>query len=176
MSKLPIFIEGYLDETIVNQTIDLIANKSNYLIKREHFFVDRAKGINSVFKKIKNSKNTCIGIIDDDKVKSVLFDDFIFCRNLGNFKLYYLGDKNIHRFLIVFDPACEKWVIDTAISSGLDKSFSFLNDINEFKKFTKTRSINNEIESLIKKLFFQNSFDSVIFRRIVYGIFKRYRI
>ncbi len=171
---MPVFIEGYLDEAIVNHTIDLIAKKSDYIIKRNNFFVDRAKGINSVFKRLNDANYSCIGVIDNDKVKSDIFDNFVFCRSLGNLKIYYLGENNIHRFLLVFDPASEKWVMDTAVSIGLEKTYSFISDIDEFMNYSKKRSINNEVENIIKKIFFENTYNAVIFRRIFYGIFKRY--
>jgi len=82
MKKFPIFIEGYLDETIINQTVDLIAVQSKYQITRKDFFIDRAKGINSVLNKVIKIDKSCIGIIDNDKVKSSIFDNFQRCGTL----------------------------------------------------------------------------------------------
>jgi hypothetical protein len=169
MKKFPIFIEGYLDETIINQTVDLIAAQSKYQITRKDFFIDRAKGINSVLNKVIKIDKSCIGIIDNDKVKSSNFDNFQRCGTLGNLDLYYLGHSKAHKFLIVFVPASEKWIMESADSIGI------LNiPKNDFIKFSKSHIINNKILDIVRKVVFGQTKNSMILRRILFGIIKRY--
>jgi hypothetical protein len=174
MNKLPIYVEGNLDKLIVSKIIDLISLQSSYQIKKDNFFVDQTNGINEVFKKLNKSKTTCIGLIDNDKRKSNSFNNYHHCGSYNKLKIYYMNENNIHHFLLVFDPASEKWVIDSAVSIGLNSDFPILNDLKAFSKITKSRERIIEIEDLIKKIFFNNSLNSVLFRRIIFGIYKRY--
>jgi hypothetical protein len=174
MNKLPIYVEGILDKSIVNKIIDLISKQSNYQIRRENFFIDQTNGITEVFKKLNKSKTTCIGLIDNDKRKSNSFNNYQHCGSYNKLKVYYMNENNIHHFLLVFDPASEKWVIDSAVSIGLTTEFPVVNDLKIFSKITKSRERIIEIDDLIKKIFFNNSLNSVIIRRIIYGILKRY--
>ncbi len=173
MKTFPIFIEGYLDEAIISQTVDIFAIQSVYQIKREHFFIDRAKGINSVLKKVIKADKTCIGIIDDDKVKSKILDDFQFCGSLGNLNFYFLVRNKIHKFVIVFSPATEKWVLDSAISAGIDEAKAYKSNLKEFCKLTKAHSINNDILNMVKKVL-NSSKHAIIFRRSIFRIISKY--
>jgi len=171
MKKLPIFIEGYLDEAIINQTIDLIASQSNFQISRKDFFIDRAKGINSVLKKVMERDKTCIGIIDNDKVKSNIIENFQDCGKIGYLNFYYSGGNNNHKFLIEFEPASDKWIFDSAHSLEME---NLPNDLKGFTKLSKSHIMDKDIQNIVKKVIFSNSKNAVIFRRIIFGIIKRY--
>ncbi|MBX3042383.1 MAG: hypothetical protein KIT33_07290 [Candidatus Kapabacteria bacterium] len=171
MKNFPIFIEGYLDESIINQTVDLIAKQSKYQITRKDFFIDRAKGINAVLNRVIKIDKSCIGIIDDDKVKSNIIDKFQHCGSLGNLNFYYSGNHNTHKFVIVFVPASEKWIIDSANTIGIDNTTTTL---KEFTKFSKSHIMIEEIQNIVKKVIFGEARNAVIFRRIIFGIIKRY--
>ncbi|MBK7939539.1 MAG: hypothetical protein IPJ82_21720 [Lewinellaceae bacterium] len=92
-----------------------------------------AKGINNVLWKIENNFDNrfAVGIVDDDKFKSSHFKKYSTIIAESD-KLIQLNKPETKHFLIVIQPAFEKWVWDQSVQKEiLPSKYSFHN----FKTF-----------------------------------------
>lgn len=97
-----------------------------------------AQGIGDTLNKIeKQFRNRfAIGIIDDDVRKPKLFDTYALLEEQDDLRLYQKPGSR--HYLIVVEPAIERWLLDQAQKIELDSPFPALKDLQRITK--------NEIE------------------------------
>ena len=171
-SKLPIFIEGHLDKAIVDKIIAYIAMQSGNVIKSNDFFVDKANGIHAVLEKVLKANTTCIGIIDNDKRKPTAIQSFEECRPETNHNLQvFLNENNgLNKYLFIFDPASEAWLVQCANSSNVIADFPILNDTKALTKVSKSSQRINELNNVLNRVIFGNAVEAVYLRKLVYKV------
>lgn len=174
MNKMQICVEGTLDMEIVKSIVDLIAEHSNYFINRSCFFIDRANGISKVVSKLNKSNYTAIGIIDNDKIKPKLIENYTKCKEYDdlNLVLYYYDNNGAKIFLLAFNKASEDWLLN----ASREHSLPYFNSIAEIKKNSKKCELTTDFLNIIKSIIRNNSLHSIFFRRLIYGIYSRYRV
>jgi|APTNR8051073442_1049403.scaffolds.fasta_scaffold00768_7 hypothetical protein len=114
--------------------------------------------INEVAKTMKHTLKTslAVGLIDDDKVTQEYFEEFSEYDRKYNTILKKHPDRK--HYLIVLNPAFEKWVFNAANISGIDPIKYGFRDIIAFKDATKTiharknHNIKNFLNAIKQKL------------------------
>ncbi|MEO8148598.1 MAG: hypothetical protein ABI723_13215 [Bacteroidia bacterium] len=86
----------------------------------------------------KMSSGLAIGIIDNDKRKPSYFDDFKQIDQSDGLRL--LQKPKSKHYLIIIDPAIEKWILDMAAKGNVKHDYSF----ETLKKATKNDNANRD--------------------------------
>lgn len=157
IEKFLIACEGELDKLLVNKIKDLIyVSTGNPRV--QSIIVNKTKGNSEVLKTIRNFKGNCIGVIDNDKriPDSVKF--FEPCKNIDvdyfynkiSLKLSFRRDNEKLKYLIVINPAIEKW-LDYCLEyfSKKRSDYNLPENDAEYRNITKRRELD---ESLFGKL------------------------
>lgn len=103
-----------------------------------------AKGISTVLSKIEKDFNNrfAIGIVDDDKFKSGHF--FKYTDKIAEADhLIHLRKPNTRHFLIVIQPAFERWVWEQAVQKEIAPSEYTFHDFKTFCRATKDDFLRN---------------------------------
>ena len=176
-SKLPIYVEGHLDKAIIDKIIACIAMQSGNVIKSNDFFVDKANGIHAVLEKLLKATTTCIGIIDNDKRKPSAINKFEECRPVASLSLQVLlnEDNGLNKFLFIFDPASEAWLVQCANSANVLADFPILSDNNKLTKVSKSSQRINELNNVLNKVVFGNAEEATYLRKLVYRVMQTNR-
>jgi hypothetical protein len=111
--------------------------------------VDHQSGIGEVGNAMKKTatKNDEILIawIDNDRVKPSYFADFQTIIEENNVLVKQLANSN--RYLIIIQPAAEKFLLEAAKELQVDfKLFQLPSDLKEFSKFTKNPNIEQNVD------------------------------
>lgn len=108
---------------------------------------------NAMKKATNQNEIILIGWIDDDKIKHSYFNDFQTIKHENNIILKQKVDKN--EFLIVIQPAAEKFLIEAAKEVNLNpESYHLPNDFKGFKNRLKNPAIEKDadFQDFISKL------------------------
>ena len=103
-----------------------------------------AKGISTVLSKIEKDFNNrfAVGIVDDDKFKPDHFDKYKNKISATN-HLIQLHKPDTKHFLIVIQPAFEKWVWEQAIQKKISPSNYTFHHFEAFRRAAKDDFLHN---------------------------------
>ena len=96
---------------------------------------NQSEGISVVLNKIEKqfSNRFAVGLIDDDKRKPALFDNYALLKEQYSLQLRQKPESK--HFLIVLSPAIEDWLLENARLTGIDpRNFRTRQDLVEVTK------------------------------------------
>jgi len=112
------------------------------------------KGCGTVTKRMQEKLKDCfaLGIIDKDKKELKYIQEFNIEIDTGNLQLLKHKESNKHHYLILINPAIEKWILDNVkeVKISLD-DYGLPSDLKELTKITKKITSKNDVT--FKQLF-----------------------
>lgn len=88
-----------------------------------------------------------IGIIDDDKLKPMYFDDFVQIHRASNSRIRLCKKEGTGHFIIVLEPDAEEWILKAAISAEVNpRSYGFSSTVQGLKERTKREAISKDVQ------------------------------
>lgn len=154
IDKFLIACEGELDKLLVKIIIhELLRYES---IRKRQFKIDKSNGLAGVIKQITDFQGNCIGIIDNDKADNkkkklpLNYSNFKECKELTNKNVYRSSKISLKyyetqvgiKYLIIIDPAPERWLDNCAVSLNKSHSdYGLPENFNEYKNLAKKQDI-----------------------------------
>lgn len=118
--------ECFLDTTLV----EVLLNKP--------FAVNHKKGNSSIVKAMENEKlkdSFVVALIDDDKVKVKMLENYIQVNRLCKTSLKLFKHPQKNHFVIQVSPAIEKWILKECEKAGIDTvQFDLPGDLNGLRQ------------------------------------------
>ncbi|MFW5702237.1 MAG: hypothetical protein ACOCX7_04750 [Bacteroidota bacterium] len=152
-----IYTEGNADEAIFRSIAERLYSEFN--LPRNFIVKSRRKGgFLEVIKAIREHDAPCIGVVDKDKtpIHQNEINRFALCFSSSNYNIYYKIINEHYKYLIVIDPAIEKWLFNSALEAGIKpRECGIPDDFKLFVEIAKTASRKNKFVNLFKKIYKQ---------------------
>ena len=141
---LSIISECYIDTNLIET---IIPPKKGY---------NHQKGAGTVLRLMQGKLNDkfAVGIVDKDKKRLKYIEEFNSEIDIGDLQLFKHKDPHKHHFLILINPAIEKWIMNNAKIVGISlEDFGLPDNLKELTK--KTKTITSKNDTTFKKLFLE---------------------